>query len=124
LCFLIPRKTLRLAGQEHGRAIPLADICTAAKKAPLFDHFVGASEQRMRRPTYDVCDAGTLVQGKWNVGEQFVYATAHAPSGKQSLFVARFREAFAVAGLVYDDLKPPEVEGFSVVRPGFLRSNW
>ena len=67
--------------------------------------------------------AGTLVQGKWNVGEQFVYATAHAPSGKQSLFVARFREAFAVAGLAYDDLKPPEVEGFSVVRPGFLRSN-
>jgi hypothetical protein len=26
LCFLIPRKTLRLAGQEHGRAIPLADF--------------------------------------------------------------------------------------------------
>jgi hypothetical protein len=24
--FAIPRKTLRLAGQEHGRAIPLADI--------------------------------------------------------------------------------------------------
>ena len=57
--------------------------------------------------------AGTLVQGKWNVGEQFVYATAHTPSGKQSLFVARFREVFAVAGLVYDDLEPPEVEGFS-----------
>jgi hypothetical protein len=41
----------------------------------------------------------------------------------QSLFVARFREAFAVAGMVYDDLEPPEVEGFSVLRPGFLRSN-
>src|SRR6516162_7921727 len=67
--------------------------------------------------------AGTLVQGKWNVGEQFAYAGAHTPSGKQSLFVARFREAFAVAGMVYDDLEPPEVEGFSVVRPGFLRSN-
>src|SRR5262249_17423834 len=30
LCFSIPRKTLRLAGWEHGRAIPLADICSAA----------------------------------------------------------------------------------------------
>jgi hypothetical protein len=67
--------------------------------------------------------AGTLVQGKWNVGEQFAYAGAHTPSRKQSLFVARFRAAFAVAGMVYDDLEPPEVEGFSVVRPGFLRSN-
>jgi hypothetical protein len=67
--------------------------------------------------------AGTLVQGKWNVGEQFAYAGAHTPSGKQSLFVARFREAFAVAGMVYDDLEPPEVEGFLVVRPGFLRSD-
>jgi hypothetical protein len=28
-----------------------------SKKAPLFDHFVGASEQGMRRPIYDVCDA-------------------------------------------------------------------
>src|SRR5215813_11614575 len=28
-----------------------------SKKAPLFDHFVGVSEQGMRRPTYDVCDA-------------------------------------------------------------------
>jgi hypothetical protein len=51
------------------------------------------------------------------------YAGAHTPSGKQSLFVGRFREAFAVAGMVYDDLEPPEIEGFSVVRPGFLRSN-
>jgi len=67
--------------------------------------------------------AGTLVQGKWNVGEQFAYAGAHTPNRKQSLFVARFREAFAVAGMVYDDLEPPEVEGFSVVRPGFLRCN-
>jgi hypothetical protein len=48
---------------------------------------------------------------------------AHTPNRKQSLFVARFREAFAVAGMVYDDFEPPEVEGFSVVRPGFLRSN-
>src|SRR6516162_5274611 len=39
------------------REMPIADICTASKKAPLFDHFVGASEQGMRRPTYDVCDA-------------------------------------------------------------------
>ena len=31
LCFSIPHKTLRLAGREHGRAIPLGDICTAAK---------------------------------------------------------------------------------------------
>jgi hypothetical protein len=67
--------------------------------------------------------AGTLVQGKWNVGDQFAYAGAHTPSGKQSLFVARFREAFAVAGMVYDDLEPPEVDGFLVVRPGFLRFN-
>ena len=28
-----------------------------SKKAPLFDHFVGASEQGTRTPTYDVCDA-------------------------------------------------------------------
>ena len=66
---------------------------------------------------------GTLVQGKWSVGDQFLYAGAHTPSGKQSLYVARFREAFAVAGMVYDELDPPEVEGFPVVRPGFLRSN-
>jgi hypothetical protein len=71
-----------------------------------------------------VGNPGTLVQGRWNVGEQFVYAGARTPNGKQSLFVARFREAFAVAGSVYDDdLEPPDVAGFSVVRPGFLRSD-
>jgi hypothetical protein len=30
LVLLNPRKTLRLGGREHGRAIPLSDICTAA----------------------------------------------------------------------------------------------
>src|SRR5262249_44728717 len=30
-CFSIPRKILCRAGREHGRAIPLADIRTAAK---------------------------------------------------------------------------------------------
>src|SRR5262245_39761302 len=30
LVLLNPHKTLRLAGQEHGRAIPLGDICNAA----------------------------------------------------------------------------------------------
>ena len=44
MCFLIPRKTLRLAGREHGRAIPLADKCTAAKSS-LFNHLVGSDEQ-------------------------------------------------------------------------------
>jgi hypothetical protein len=43
LCFSTPRKTLRLAGQEHGRAIPLADIA-----AQLFNHLVSAPEQRDR----------------------------------------------------------------------------
>src|SRR5262249_51419377 len=70
-----------------------------------------------------VGNPGTLVQGKWSVGDQFLYASARTPNGKQSLFVARFREAFAVAGMVYDELGPPEVEGFPVARPVFLRSN-
>ena len=54
-----------------------------------------------------VGNPGTLVQGKWSVGDQFVYASARTPNGKQSLFVARFREALAVAGMVYDELDPP-----------------
>jgi hypothetical protein len=83
--------------------------------------YTGAIPEVLLKAVRDA--AGTLAQGTWNVGEQFVYAGAHTPSGKQSLFVARFREAFAVAGMVYDELEPPEVEGFSVVRPGFLRSN-
>jgi hypothetical protein len=66
---------------------------------------------------------GTLVQGKWNVGRQFLYAVAHTPSGKHSVYFAQFREAFAVTGMVYDELDPPEIEGFPVVQPGFLRSN-
>jgi hypothetical protein len=32
LVLLNPRKTLRLAGREHGRAIPLPDLCAAAKR--------------------------------------------------------------------------------------------
>jgi hypothetical protein len=40
--------------------------------------------------------AGTLVQGKGNVGGQFLYAAAHTPSGKHSLYFAQFREAFAL----------------------------
>ena len=47
MCFLIPRKTLRLAGQEHGRAIPLADICSAAN-CSLFDDLVGSGLQCQR----------------------------------------------------------------------------
>ena len=51
-----PRKTLRLAGREHGRAIPLADLCAAAE-APLFDHVVGVREQRRRHLKADrLCD--------------------------------------------------------------------
>jgi hypothetical protein len=70
-----------------------------------------------------VGDPGTLVQGTRSVGDQFLYAVAHTPNGKQSLCFAQFREAFAVAGMVYDELDPPELDGFPVVRPGFLRSN-
>jgi hypothetical protein len=43
LCFLIPRKTLRLAGQEHGRAIPLAD--KADFLTGLFDGLFGLRVQ-------------------------------------------------------------------------------
>jgi hypothetical protein len=70
-----------------------------------------------------VGDPSTLVQGKWSVGEQFAYAVAHTTSGKQSLSLARFRHAFAVSGMVWDGREPPELEGFPIVRPGFLRSN-
>jgi hypothetical protein len=31
LVLLNPRKTLRLAGQEHGRAIPLPDVSNRSK---------------------------------------------------------------------------------------------
>ena len=34
-----------------------ADRASSAWRLHSFDHFVGASEQGMRRPTYDVCDA-------------------------------------------------------------------
>ena len=67
--------------------------------------------------------ASTLVQGKRNVADQFLWAARHSPSRKHSLYIAQFREAFAVTGMVYDELDPPEIEGFLVVRPGFLRSN-
>ena len=49
-----PRKTLRLAGREHGRAIPLADIRIAAD---LLDYFVGRSEQpRNGTQSLGLCD--------------------------------------------------------------------
>ena len=57
-----------------------------------------------------VGNPGTLVQGKWSVGDQFLYASARTPNGKQSLFVARSREALAVAGMVYDELDPPKLK--------------
>lgn len=69
-----------------------------------------------------VGDPGTLVNGSRNVGNQFLYAGAHTPNGKQSVFVAQFRESFAAAGIVYDDGEPPETEGFPLFRPGFLRA--
>src|SRR5262249_6866151 len=56
-CPLCPRKRTSGRPPRQVRFVPIADICTASKKAPLFDHFVGESEQGMRRPTYDVCDA-------------------------------------------------------------------
>ena len=68
-------------------------------------------------------DPSTLVQGEWSVGEQFEYAVALTTSGKKSLSLARFRNAFAVSGMVWDVREPPELEGFPTVRPGFLRSN-
>jgi hypothetical protein len=37
LCFSIPRKTLRLAGQEHGRAIPLA-VIAAIRRTDVTEH--------------------------------------------------------------------------------------
>jgi hypothetical protein len=43
LCFLIPRKSLRLAGQEHGRAIPLSDVRIAS-----FDHLAGTGKHTRR----------------------------------------------------------------------------
>jgi hypothetical protein len=70
-----------------------------------------------------VGDPSTLVQGNWSVGEQFAYAVAHTTSGKQSLSMARFRKAFVVSGMVWDGREPPELEGFPIVRPGFLRPN-
>jgi hypothetical protein len=70
-----------------------------------------------------VGDPSTLVQGKWSVGEQFEYAVAHTTSRKQSLSLAGFRKAFAISGMVWDEREPPELEGFPIVRPGFLRSN-
>jgi hypothetical protein len=47
LVLLNPHETLRLAGQEHGRAIPLGDICSAAKLL-LLDHLIGGDEQFVR----------------------------------------------------------------------------
>ena len=44
MCFSIPRKTLRLAGREHGRAIPLGTKCDAAK-SELFDHLISERKQ-------------------------------------------------------------------------------
>jgi hypothetical protein len=51
LCFFIPRKTLRLAGQEHGRGIPLADKRTAAKSTTIRSHhLVGALPSKEEAP--------------------------------------------------------------------------
>ena len=59
---LNPRKTLRLGGREHGRAIPLGDICSAAKSALSFDHLVGTTSAHLRRVTTTTLDVARSIR--------------------------------------------------------------
>jgi hypothetical protein len=105
---------------ERTGAIASTSATVAGRWYSNHQAFTGAIPDELLKA---VGDPGTLVQGRWNVGDQFLYAVAHTPSGKHSLYFAQFRQAFAVTGMVYDDLDPPKIEGFPVMRPGFLRSD-
>lgn len=65
----------------------------------------------------------TLRQGKWNVGEQFVFNALAEPDGRRSVHYASFRMSFATAGMVVESLELLRPEGEAepeVFRPGFL----
>lgn len=68
----------------------------------------------------------TLVQGRWEVGDQFRYASAGSKEGTISAHFATFRFSFAVCAAAATDINmvcPPEDVGHvEVFRPGWLRS--
>ena len=69
-----------------------------------------------------VGEPSTLSQGKWNVGDQFLYASASTQDGQRSAHLAQFRNSFAVLAIAFADAPlSPEVHNFAIFRPGFLR---
>jgi hypothetical protein len=60
LCFLIPRKTLRLAGQEHGRGIPLATLIAV---------LVDPSQPFVEAATKDALTAGRVLGLQIHIAE-------------------------------------------------------
>lgn len=66
----------------------------------------------------------TLRQGSFDVGDQFAYRWRATPDGNKGVYMARFREAFAVvAALSAEQFDPPPPTDFDgLFRPGFLKN--
>jgi hypothetical protein len=66
----------------------------------------------------------TLRQGRWNVADQFTYASAATAEGDMSVHLATFRVSFAICAGVSSEvgrIQPPaEIEHVKVHEPGFL----
>jgi len=67
----------------------------------------------------------TLRQGRWNVGEQFSYASLATKEGRSSAHFATFRLSFAICAFVSEtpeDVYPPEnVSHVTTHAPGWLK---
>lgn len=61
----------------------------------------------------------TLVQGSWDVGDQFNYASAITENKKMAVFFSTFRKSFAVVSLASDDVSVfCELKNNQSFRPG------
>jgi hypothetical protein len=110
---------LALHFQATKRAVPIAGILSA-RWYPNHQVYTGAVPPTLFEL---VGEPSTLAQGSWNVGEQFLYASAASQDGRRSAHVAQFRESFAVAAIVFDDqADAPTTDRFSIFRPGFLQA--
>jgi hypothetical protein len=117
LCFLIPRKSLRLAGQEHGRAIPLSDICTAAN-CSLFDHLVGEDVELRRNGQAELVGSRAVEAARWH------WRSLCDGHHRKALFIAELRKknrafltAPALAGISSDLMQSQEATDHCRRRP-------
>ena len=67
--------------------------------------------------------SNTLRQGKFEVRDQFMYASRSVPEGDVSAHYATFRLSFVINALVIEDTATIEgyTPGPNVLHPGFLK---